>query len=165
MHQENCIFGHFQFDDQALDASVEIMKFLTMYAARREKGITLFADDGQNLIKRFLSVFSLVGGIHTQVGRNSLRLIDHATTDRACVDLNQTNNVRIDGLYKFGDIREYRLVAKNVACARQGHVQAGTPANGVSYVVLEEAHGVHTIPNRACQCYARSTLLLVKLVH
>ena len=66
MHQEDRDVVEFQFDDEPLDAGIEIMESLAAHPRRREEGVGLLADDGHHLIHRGDAVLALEGGVMAQ---------------------------------------------------------------------------------------------------
>ena len=126
-----------------------------MNSSGSQKSVALFSDDRQDLIDRFFAVFGSIGCIHTQVSRDFFCLVDFAAPYRPGINFDKTNNVRVDRLDEGRDVWQHRLIAENIASARQRHMHARTTADGITNVVLEESHSGHTIPRRSVQCHAR----------
>jgi hypothetical protein len=69
--------------DMRFDAGVEIVESFALDAWRGQEGVALFAHDGHVIIDRALAVLALVGGVVPERISNVLRLVAHATANRA----------------------------------------------------------------------------------
>ena len=83
MHQEYRDVIEFQFDDEPLDAGVEIMETLAANPGRRQKCVGLLAHDRHQVIDRRDAILALIGRVVAQGARNEIRLIDHSGADGA----------------------------------------------------------------------------------
>src|SRR5690606_22878035 len=83
VHEEDREILQLQLDDEALDARIEIVERLAAYRGRRQEGVALLADDGQELVDRALAVLDLVGRREPEVRGDLLRLVHAAAADRA----------------------------------------------------------------------------------
>ena len=93
--QEHRELLELELDDQALDAGVEIVKALAVYARRGEKRIALLAHDRHQLVDGRGAVFALIGRVVTQRARHEFRLVHHTGANRPGIDLEETDDVRI----------------------------------------------------------------------
>ncbi len=89
VHQEDRDIVELQFDDEPLDAGVEIMKALAADARRRQKRIGLLADDGHNLVDRRDPVLAFIGRVMAQRARDEIGLIDHSGAYRTGIHFDE----------------------------------------------------------------------------
>ena len=106
VHQEDAQLVELELDDQPLDAGVEIVEALALDARRGEEGVGLLAHDRHELVDRARAVLALVGGVVAERFGDQLRLVDQPGADRAGVDLDQPDDVRVLGLDEVGDAVE-----------------------------------------------------------
>ena len=88
----------FQFDNQAFYPGIEIVKLLAVYPSRSEEGISLLSHNRKYLVDRFFTVLYFIRSIHAQVGGNFLCLIDLATANGASINLDQSDNIRVNAI-------------------------------------------------------------------
>src|ERR1700724_3928636 len=72
--------------------------------------------------------------------RYVLGLIDHAGTNRACIDLDEADHVRMLCTDEVGDTRQHLAVTAQVPGARDGEVEGRTGTCGVANVIDEQTH-------------------------
>jgi len=77
MHQENRDVVELQFDDETLDAGVEVMETLPE-PRRRQEGVGLLADDGHQLVDGGDTVLALERRVVAEGAGDEIRLVDHA---------------------------------------------------------------------------------------
>ncbi len=63
VHEEDADVVELEFDDQALDAGVEVVEAFALDARRGQECIALLAHDGHEVVDRALAVLALVGGV------------------------------------------------------------------------------------------------------
>ena len=140
VHEEHAKVVEFEFDDQSLDAGVEIVEALAFDARRREERVRLLVHDRHERVERVGAVLALVAGKMTERFGDDVRLVDAAAADRAGVDLDQADDVRVLRLDEAGDARQHPGVAAQVAGARDREVKRSAGAGGVADVVKQKAH-------------------------
>ncbi len=126
MHQEYGDVIEFQFDDQALDARVEIMEALAANARRRQKSVGLLAHDRHQMIDRCDAILALVGRVVAQRAGNEIGLIDHSGADGAGVHFDEADDIRVLLLDEIGDARQHLPAGAKIAGA--GHRAGGRRA-------------------------------------
>ena len=143
MHEKYRELFHFEFDDQSLDARVEVVKLFAVYALRSHERVALLAHDRQYLIDRLFTVLDLIGRIHAEIAGDFFGLIDHATANGPGIDLNQPDNIGVHGLDELRYLGKIVLPAQHVTDARQRHMHPGAAADGITNIVQQESHITH----------------------
>jgi hypothetical protein len=137
MHEEDRAVLELELDDEAFDALVEVVKALAVHPRSRQKRVALLAQDRQTLIQRRSAVLTLIHGVMPEGPSDDVGLIDAARSDRAGVDLDEADDVRVLRLDEVRDSREVGAVAEQVAHARQRPVQSRAQAEAVTNVVKQ----------------------------
>src|SRR5262245_47924460 len=132
MDEEDADVIELELDDEPLDARVEIVEALALDARRGQEGVALLAHDRHEVVDRALAVLALVRGVVTQRVRDVVRLVDHARTHGAQVDLDEADDVRVLLLYEIRDAIEHLAAGTQVARARKRQVKGRTDAGGVA---------------------------------
>ncbi len=139
VHEEDADVIELELDDQPLDAGVEVVKAFALDARRRQERVALLAHDGHEVVDRALAVLALVGGVVPEGIGDVLGLVDHAAADRADIDLDEPDDVRILRLDEAGDSVEHPAAGTQIAGARERQMEGWSNARGVANVVDEQA--------------------------
>src|SRR5688572_15882274 len=139
VHEEYADIIELEFDDEPLDAGIEVMEAFTLDTWRREKRVALLAHDGHQIVDRALAVFALVGAVVTQRFGDVFGLVQHAAAHRTDVHLDQPDDVRVLFLDEAGDAIEHPAAGTQVSRARERQMESRAGARGVANVVYEQA--------------------------
>src|SRR6516165_8665097 len=140
VHQEHAHIRELQLDDQPLDAGVKVMETLAVHVRGRQEGVALLAHDRHELVDRVRAVLALKGRVVSELPGDVLGLVQHAGTNGAGVDLDQSDDVRLLRAQELGDAGQYLAVTAQVARARYRQVKGRTRTGRIANVVDEQSH-------------------------
>ena len=140
VHQEDADVVQLEFDDQTLDAGVEVMEALARHTRRGQQRVRLFAHDRQQLVDGGRAVLALMGGIVADRVGDVGGLVEHAGAHRAGVDFHQTHDVRVLGADEGRDLLEHPSAAAQVAGARHRQMERRAGTGRVADVIDDQSH-------------------------
>jgi len=139
VHEKYADVIEFHFYDQSLDAGGKVMESLSRDSRGRQNRIPLFTHDRELIIEGCSAVLALINGVMTEVLSDVLGLIDERAANRARVDFDQANELRVFSTNELRDVVENASTAAQITRARQRQVERRSRPSGVSDVVDEQS--------------------------
>src|SRR6185437_13471517 len=138
VHQEHADVLELELDDEPLDPGIEVVEALPVHVRRGEKGIALLAHDGHQMIDRARAVLALERRVVPEFSGDRFRLVHHAGADRAGVDLDEADDVRVLRAQEIRDACQDLAIAAQVPGPRHRQVKCRARTRGVADVIDDQ---------------------------